>query len=199
MTFSYSLFGIGFVLVLIQLVVAIPWLVAFNWDALRRAATGSARGKGGLWWLLGTTVLVALGAALVAAAFLAVGLVQDRETLQLLGRLYASILHLQLLADALVLVFGLLLLLWPKGGAVALAAFRECVRQPMFWLLTAAALLLLVTSPFVPYFTFGEDYVVVQELGFDTIMLVCVLLGVLSASMSISEEIEGRTAITLMS
>jgi hypothetical protein len=69
----------------------------------------------------------------------------------------------------------------------------------MFWLLGGAALLLMLTSPFIPYFTFGEDFVVVQELGLDTIMLVCVLLGVLSASMSISEEIEGRTAITLMS
>jgi ABC-type transport system involved in multi-copper enzyme maturation permease subunit len=199
MTFSFPLFGVGFLLVLIQIVAAIPWLMVSNWEALRRSASGSAKSSGELWRMVGTAVLVALGVALGAAAVLGGGLVQDREGLQLLGRLYASILHLQLLADALILVFWLLLLAWPKGGAVALAAFREGLRQPMFWLLAGAALLLLLTSPFVPYFTFGEDYVVVQELGFDTIMLVCVLLGVLSASMSISEEIEGRTAITLMS
>src|SRR5205085_138323 len=36
-------------------------------------------------------------------------------------------------------------------------------------------------------------------LGFDLIMLLPVVFGVMSASASISEEIEGRTAITLMS
>src|SRR5262249_52111467 len=52
---------------------------------------------------------------------------------------------------------------------------------------------------FVPYFTFGEDYLMVKQLGYDTIMLVAVLFGALAASLSISEEIEGRTAITVMS
>jgi hypothetical protein len=39
----------------------------------------------------------------------------------------------------------------------------------------------------------------VKQLGYDTIMLAAVLFGALTASMSISEEIEGRTAITVMS
>jgi len=39
----------------------------------------------------------------------------------------------------------------------------------------------------------------VKEMGFDAIMLLAVLFAVLAAAMSISEEIEGRTAITLMS
>jgi ABC-type transport system involved in multi-copper enzyme maturation permease subunit len=199
MSFSLPLFGVGVVAVLLQIVAAIPWLIALNWDALRRGVSGSSRDRAAMWTLIGTTALVGLGIALVAPALLASGLVQDREGLQMFGRLFASVLHLQLVADVLIIVIVLLLILWPKGGAVALAAFREGVRQPMFWLLAGGALLLMMTSPFIPYFTFGEDFVVVQELGFDTIMLVCVVLGVLSASMSISEEIEGRTAITLMS
>src|SRR6202011_1612785 len=44
-----------------------------------------------------------------------------------------------------------------------------------------------------------EDFIMMQELGYDTVMLLPLLLGVIAASMSISEEIEGRTAITLMS
>src|SRR5207244_1715939 len=68
-----------------------------------------------------------------------------------------------------------------------------------FWLLLGAAFLLMVISPFIPYFTFGEDLVMVKELGYDTVMLAAVLFGALAASMSISEEIEGRTAVTLMS
>jgi ABC-type transport system involved in multi-copper enzyme maturation permease subunit len=199
MTFSFPLFIVGVVFVLLQVVAAIPWLVALNWDILRRARTGAARDRAAFSRQIGTFLLSALGAMIVVPAILASGLVQDREGLLLLGRLFTSLLHLQLIADAMIITFALVLLLWPKGGAVALAAFREGVRQPMFWLLAGFALLLMITSPFIPYFTFGEDYVVVQELGFDTIMLVSVLLGVLSASMSISEEIEGRTAITLMS
>jgi ABC-type Na+ efflux pump permease subunit len=39
----------------------------------------------------------------------------------------------------------------------------------------------------------------VKHLGYDTIMLFAVLFGTLAASLSISEEIEGRTAVTLMS
>src|SRR5204862_6171292 len=58
---------------------------------------------------------------------------------------------------------------------------------------------LMIVSIFVPYFTFGEDYLMVKQLGYDTIMLAAVLFGTLAASISISEEIEGRSAITVMS
>lgn len=125
--------------------------------------------------------------------------VQERDTLEFAGKCYAAVLQLQLTADFFVLVFLLLLKIWPKGGAVALAAFREGIRQPMYWLLTGSAFFLLTVSPFIPYFTFGEDHIVVKELGYDTIMLVAVLFGVLAACLFVSEEIEGRTAVTLLS
>ena len=66
-------------------------------------------------------------------------------------------------------VFAVLLLTWPKGAAVAVAAFREGVRQPMFWLLTFAAALLMFVSTLVPYFTMatGEELKMVKELGYD--------------------------------
>jgi ABC-type transport system involved in multi-copper enzyme maturation permease subunit len=108
-------------------------------------------------------------------------------------------LQLQLTADFFVVVFFVLLYAWPRGGAVALAAFREGVRQPMFWLLAAAGLMLLLVSPFLPYFTFGEDYKMVKELGLAQAMLFSAVFVVIAASSSIAEEIEGRTAITLMS
>src|SRR6202030_4280649 len=57
----------------------------------------------------------------------------------------------------------------------------------------------MTSSPFFPYFTFGEDYIMVKELGYDMIMIAAVLFGSIAASMSVSEEIEGRTAVTLMS
>jgi ABC-type transport system involved in multi-copper enzyme maturation permease subunit len=194
MTFSLHLYGVGVVLVLIQLLAAVPWLLVFNWDWIRSLRTKAVARSFAM-----RVVLVSLAIAVVSPIPFATGLILNEESLEWTGRIYGSILHLQLLADFLVGVFCLLLLVWPKGGAVALAAFREGVRQPLFWLLALAAFLLMGVSPFIPYFTFGEDHVVVQELGYDTIMLTCVVLGVLAASMSISEEIEGRTAITLMS
>lgn len=110
-----------------------------------------------------------------------------------------SVLHLQIAADFLVVLFFALLTFWPKGGAVALSTFREGVRQPMFWLLTSAALFLIAVSPVIPYFTFGEDLKMVKELCYVFTMLAPALFGVIAASMSVSEEIEGRTAVTLMS
>ena len=86
-------------------------------------------------------------------------------TVEYLGRLYGSVLHLQLLADFFVGIFFVLLKVWPKGAAVALAAFREGIRQPMFWLIVLGAVGCHGHLPFVPYFTFGEDYLMVKELG----------------------------------
>src|SRR5262249_40128076 len=119
--------------------------------------------------------------------------------LEYMGRVYGSVLHLQLLADFFVLTFALLLKVWPKGAAVALSAFREGIRQPMFWLIVLGAVGFMVVVPFLPYFTFGEDHLMVRELGQDVIMLGALIFGAVLASMSISEEIEGRTAVTLMS
>jgi ABC-type transport system involved in multi-copper enzyme maturation permease subunit len=107
---------------------------------------------------------------------------------------FIGVVGLALVASAL-----LLLVTSPKGGAVALAAFREGIRQPMFWLVTVFAVLLMALSIVIPYFTFGDDYKMMKQIGYDIIMLAAALFGVLAASMSISEEIEGRTAITLLS
>src|SRR5947208_2308932 len=116
-----------------------------------------------------------------------------------MGRVYGCVLHMQLIFYLLIGVFGLVLLVWPRGGTVALAAFREGYRQPMFWLLTVATILLLIFSMVIPYFTFGDDFKMMKQLGFDMIMLATVVFTVLAASISVSDEIEGRTAVTLMS
>ena len=77
------------------------------------------------------------------------------------------------------LIFLVLLAVWPKGGAVALAAFREGVRQPMFWLIFGIGFAALTIAPFWPYFTFGEDHIMVKDLGLDTVMLAAVFFGAL--------------------
>jgi ABC-type transport system involved in multi-copper enzyme maturation permease subunit len=141
----------------------------------------------------GLVVLVGLGFALLLP------LIQERSSLERLGRMYGAVLHLQLVFDLFVIVFLVLLQAWPKGGAVAVAAFREAIRQPMFWLFLGGALLLMFVFILLPYFTFGEDLLMMTEIDYDVIMALAVIFGVFTASISISDEIEGRTAITLMS
>lgn len=177
------------VLFLVQVLAAIPWTFALFVDASRRDK--------GTWWQQLQLPLVGV-VGLIALPHLGLFFTQ-RDWLETMGGFWAAFLQLQLTIDAFLLVFFVLLWLWPKGGAVALAAFREGVRQPMFWLLALFAFVALTIMPFLPYFTFGEDYIVVKELGYDTLMLVAVLFGTLAASIFIADEIEGRTAVTVMS
>jgi hypothetical protein len=198
MNFNATTLLVGTVLVLLQVLAALPWAaVAFLpqepdewWRRVR--ATGQLK----------RVLLYALGVVLVSPVlgyFLMGGTGGDPESLETSGRVYAVVLQLQLTIDFFLLFIPLLLKVWPKGGAIALAAFRESIRQPMYWLLTIGALGLMTISPFIPYFTFGEDHIMVKELGYDTIMLAALAFGTLAASMFVSEEIEGRTAVTLMS
>lgn len=186
--------AVGIAVIGIQALAALPWFLVLSVPPKGKSLLSMAS-----VWNVAKRLLIF---TLVAGAVFGLQMLfsRDRESLTVWGRLYASVLHAQLILDLIVLVFGVLFLTWPKGAAVALAAFREGVRQPMFWFITILILfLVLLPSPFIPYFTFGEDIKMVKEIGFDIIMLAAATFGVLSASMAISEEIEGRTAITLMS
>lgn len=202
MTFSTTAYLVTLLLLLLQFLAALPWVALLflkreQIDALRNLGTslrsGSAQARA-----LGMQLLIAV-LVLFLAPLVFISSVTEGGTLMRTGYFYGVILQVQLLIDAYILIFAVLLAIWPKGAAIALAAFREGVRQPMFWLLFGAAFLAMTVSPLIPYFTFGEDHLVVREIGYDTIMLIAAVFGALSASMSISEEIEGRTAVTLMS
>jgi hypothetical protein len=200
MAFTYHTLLLIFVMVVVYAAAAVPWvLLGFDERGTlseqgRRALRNpfDRRASGLVLFVIGLLVI-----APPVIVFL-LGSV-DPATLETLGMVYGSTLQLQLIVDFFIIGFPILMLIWPKGGAVAYAAFREGVRQPLFWVLFAFGLLALIVSPIVPYFTFGEDLVMVKDLGFDTMMLVAALFGTLAASQSISEEIEGRTAVTLMS
>jgi ABC-type transport system involved in multi-copper enzyme maturation permease subunit len=86
-----------------------------------------------------------------------------------------------------------------KSFTIALATAKEAIRQPAFFVLAALAGFWLVASVFVAYFTFGEDIKMYKDTGLTTISFVCLLLALLTASSTVAEEIEGKTAITLLS
>src|SRR3954452_13346156 len=161
-----SLFGAALILAAVQVVAAIPWLWALDPRSFRRIfrrpkkvevadpVTGRIGGGGQviapltlLGYLVGATLLLALA----IARFMS----ERRITtvLEEYGRYYGAVLHAQLALDFLVMMPQALLLVWPKGGAVALSTFRECWRQPMFWLISLLAMLFIIVSMVIPYFT----------------------------------------------
>jgi ABC-type transport system involved in multi-copper enzyme maturation permease subunit len=189
MTSWLGLWLIGAVLAAVPLLAALPWLAAADWDLFKALARKPAN------W--GRALAGLAGAGLVLALFLAG--VQDRERLQVWGRAYGSALQLLFSADLFVVAFLLLLAAWPRGGAVALAAFREGIRQPLFWLMAGGAAFLMVALLIVPFFTFGDDFRMMKVLDLEIVVAATTLFVVVTASTSISDEIEGRTAVTLLS
>lgn len=82
---------------------------------------------------------------------------------------------------------------------IAFATAKEAIRQPAFFVLAFLAGNSLIWSIFISYFTFGEEIKMYKDTGLTTISFACLLLALLTASSSIAEEIEGKTAITLLS
>src|SRR3984957_9097883 len=86
-----------------------------------------------------------------------------------------------------------------RAGVIARATTKEAVRQPLFSLLMALALITLVMNTFLPFFSFGEDFKMLMDCGLATILICGLLLAVWTSSTSIADEIEGKTAMTLLS
>ncbi len=87
----------------------------------------------------------------------------------------------------------------PRVSAIALATSKSEIAQPLFGIIIALGVFLLVLFEFLPYNTFGEDIKMLKDSGLTLIMVLAIVLGVWSAGNSVSEEIEGRTALTVLS
>ena len=171
----------------LQGILALPWLFALEIIG-GRDRNGTLRSS----WMIETLVVVGIATALFSGMlYLAPSPV--------VARIFGFILQTQLVIAISIVAPWVLGFFWPKGAAIAYAAFREGIRQPMFLLLMGGALIALLVSLVLPYFTFGEDYKMMYELGFDIITFASLVFACIAASMFISEEIEGRTAVTLLS
>lgn len=103
-------------------------------------------------------------------------------------------------ALAAVLVFLYVLGLFaPKVMAIARTTAKEAMYQPIFYLILLIGVVALLIFLFLPYNTFGEDLKMVKSEGLTLIKILTVILAVWTASVSIADEIEGRTALTLLS
>jgi ABC-type transport system involved in multi-copper enzyme maturation permease subunit len=88
---------------------------------------------------------------------------------------------------------------FPRLSAVALSTYKSEVAQPLFSMLLGVGALALILFIWIPYNTFGEDIKMLKDTGLTLIMVLSILLALWAASTSVSEEIEGRTALTVLS
>jgi len=77
--------------------------------------------------------------------------------------------------------------------------FIEAVVQPIYTLLIALGVAVLVIFGLLPFFTLGEDTNMFKSVGLDVILLFVLISTLFATSKSIFEEIEDRTMLTLMS
>ena len=82
---------------------------------------------------------------------------------------------------------------------IARATTTECVRQPVFSLMIVLGIVVNLLNAYIPFFTLGEDVKMLKDCGLATLLISGLILAVWTASTSIADEIEGKTAMTLLS
>lgn len=109
--------------------------------------------------------------------------------------------ELYLTGGAFLVVVGALvaLLYTTRAGIIARATAKEALRQPVFALLMGLSMIMLVLNTFVPFFSLGDDVKMLEICGLATILISGMLMAIWTSSMSIADEIEGKTAMTLLS
>jgi len=104
-----------------------------------------------------------------------------------------------LLVVGLYLFYLILATMCPKVFAIAHSTFKTEVNQPLFLLVMIVGAVFVVASIYVPYNTFGEDIKMYKDSGLTLIRVLAIFLAIWAASKSVAEEIEGRTALTVLS
>ncbi len=87
----------------------------------------------------------------------------------------------------------------PKVFAIAQSTFKTEVSQPVFLILLLIGIIFVVVSIYIPYNTFGEDIKMYKDSGLTLLRVLGIFLAVWAGSKSLAEEIEGRTALTVLS
>ncbi len=107
--------------------------------------------------------------------------------------MYTNIVGLLLLVGLIVFSYT------TKAGIIARATTKEAVRQPVFLLCMALAIVILLVNTILPFYSLGEDVKMLKDCSLATILISGLLIAVWTASTSVADEIEGKTAMTLLS
>ncbi|WP_346772161.1 ABC transporter permease [Neorhodopirellula lusitana] len=87
----------------------------------------------------------------------------------------------------------------PRVWALALSTAKNEMAQPLYLLLLAIGIFGILLFGIFPFNTLGDDIRLLKDSGVTLIMVLGMLLAVWSAGTSVSDEIEGRTALTVLS
>jgi hypothetical protein len=130
----------------------------------------------------------------------------DREaTLKVIAQTAPAtpqMLTVPIVGAAVVSLFLLFVVLWgtlPKLAAIAFATAKSEMNTPFYMILTVAGSFLLFLFLWLPYNTFGEDIKMLKFASLDVMLALALLQTIWSASSSVAEEVEGRTALTVLS
>ena len=129
----------------------------------------------------------------------------DTSTVKLtweLAPIYKEVWIVPMIALAVVgiyLFYMILATMCPKIFAIAHSTFKTEISQPLFMLVMIIGGVFIVGSIYIPYNTFGEDIKMYKDSGLTLIRVLAIFLAIWAASKSVAEEIEGRTALTVLS
>ena len=88
---------------------------------------------------------------------------------------------------------------FPKVSAVAISTIKTELSQPIFQVLLLIGLIFILASIYIPFNTFGEDNKMYKDTTITVVTVLSIFMAVWAASKSVAEEIEGRTALTVLS
>jgi hypothetical protein len=82
---------------------------------------------------------------------------------------------------------------------LAKITFTDILRQPIYAIIIVAALLLFFISPSLTMYSMSDDNKLLREIGLSTLFLASLFIAIFSASGTVSEEVENKTIITVLS
>lgn len=88
---------------------------------------------------------------------------------------------------------------FPKTAAISEATATSEISQLLFLLCAVIGCLFMIVAIYLPYQTFGEDIKVLKHTGLQVMLILGMVVAIWASSTSISDEIEGKTALTLLS
>ena len=83
--------------------------------------------------------------------------------------------------------------------AIALNTFTQATRQPVYGIVIGLTILIYIFSPSLSMFTIDDDNMLLRDVGLSTLLVSGLFLAVFTAATVVSDEIEGKTVLTLIS
>jgi len=89
--------------------------------------------------------------------------------------------------------------LFTRTGVIARATLKEGLRNPVFILMTVFISSFLIISIYIPFFAMKDETKFFIQCALATVLMGGMVIGLWIASSTVTEEIEGKTAMTLLS